>query len=177
MSETASHIGDGDGGIRIHPPMLAAGLLIAGLLLHLLGGHHHHGAVHFHQFAGLLMVAAGVGVLVLCGGDFLGPQYHAQSPWTADRIGKIPPFTFTRNPMYLGPTTILLGFAIFFWSPAMLLAPIMFFLVSIVIIPRKRHALERTFSESPYHGYTNSARPARWLRSESTDRDRSSQLG
>ena len=28
----------------------------------------------------------------------------------------LPPYTFTRNPMYLGLTTILLGFAVFFWS-------------------------------------------------------------
>ncbi|HXR34699.1 MAG TPA: hypothetical protein VN754_02045, partial [Candidatus Binataceae bacterium] len=65
MDENSNPIGDHGRSIRIHPPALAGILLLAGLIIHLLGSHHHfhhHGAAHFHQLAGLLMVAAGVGL-------------------------------------------------------------------------------------------------------------------
>jgi protein-S-isoprenylcysteine O-methyltransferase Ste14 len=161
MSETASHIGDGDGGLRIHPPILAAGLLIAGLVLHLLGGHHRHGAVHFHQFAGLLLVAAGAWFSSYAAGLFSGRNTTLNPHGQPSEFVKIPPFTFTRNPMYLGTAAILLGCAIFFWSPVMVLAPIIFFLViDRVVIPKEEETLERTFGIT-YQDYQRRVR--RWL--------------
>ncbi len=159
MNETADHITDG--GIRIHPPILAGGLLIAGLLLHLLGAHHHHRAVHFHQFAGLLVVAAGTWFSSYAAGVFSGRNTTLNPHGQPAEFVKIPPYTFTRNPMYLGLTAILLGFAIFFWSPVMVLAPIIFFLViDRVVIPKEEEALERTFG-SAYQDYQR--RVHRWL--------------
>jgi protein-S-isoprenylcysteine O-methyltransferase Ste14 len=161
MDETASHIRDGDGGIRIHPPILAGGLLIVGLLLHLLGGYHHHRAVHFHQFAGLLLVAAGAWFSSYAAGVFSGRNTTLNPYGQPAEFVTIPPYTYTRNPMYLGLTAILLGFAIFFWSPVMVLAPIVFFLViDRVVIPKEEEALERTFG-SAYQDYQRRVR--RWL--------------
>ncbi|HEY2107991.1 MAG TPA: isoprenylcysteine carboxylmethyltransferase family protein [Candidatus Binataceae bacterium] len=161
MSETASHIRDGDGSFRIYPPVLAAGLLIAGLVLHLLGAHHHHGAVHFHQFAGMLLVGAGAWFSSYAAGVFSGRNTTLNPQGQPTEFVKIPPFTFTRNPMYLGLTAILLGFAIFFWSPVMLLAPIIFFLViDRVVIPKEEETLERAFGIA-YQDYQRRVR--RWL--------------
>ena len=160
MSETANHVGNGDGGIRIYPPVLAGVLLVAGLLLHLLGAHHHR-AVHFHQFAGLLVVAAGAWFSSYAAGVFSGRNTTLNPHGQPAEFVRLAPYTFTRNPMYLGLTAMLLGFAIFFWSPVMVLAPIIFLLViDRVVIPKEEDTLERTFG-IPYQDYQRRVR--RWL--------------
>ncbi len=162
MDETANNIGSRDDGRKIHPPILALGLLIAGLILHLLGGHHHyHHAVHFHQFAGLLLVAVGTGLSAYAAALFSARDTTRNPYGEPSQFVNIAPYTFTRNPMYLGIVTILLGFAIFFWSPVMMLAPIIFFLViDRVVIAREEEALHRAFG-SAYHDYQHRVR--RWL--------------
>ncbi|HKD65246.1 MAG TPA: isoprenylcysteine carboxylmethyltransferase family protein [Candidatus Binataceae bacterium] len=161
MNETADHIGNG-GGIRIHPPLLAGGLLLAGLLLHLLGVHHHpHHAVHFHQFMGLLLVAAGVGVSAYAAATFSARNTTLNPYGQPSEFVKLGPYNFSRNPMYLGITTLLLGFAVFFWSPVMVLAPIIFFLIiDRAVIPGEERSLERTFGIA-YEDYQRRVR--RWL--------------
>ncbi len=159
MDETATNFGERNG-IRIHPPLLAVGLLLAGLILHLLGSHQHR-AVHFHQLAGLLLVAAGAGLSAYAAGLFSARDTTRNPYGEPAQFVTSTPYTFTRNPMYVGVTTILLGFAIFFWSPVMVLAPIMFFLViDRVVIPREEQALERIFGAS-YQDYQRRVR--RWL--------------
>lgn len=160
MSETTHPFGDNTSGTRIHPPVLAGILLLAGLLLHLLAGPHHR-IVHFHQFAGLILVAAGVGL------SFYAAAIFAARNTTKDPYGEpatlvtVMPYTFTRNPMYLGLTIILVGFAIFFWSAAMLLAPAAFyFVIDRLVIPREEQTLERIFG-SIYLDYQK--RVKRWL--------------
>jgi protein-S-isoprenylcysteine O-methyltransferase Ste14 len=162
MSETASNVSDRDAGMRIHPPILAGGLLIAGLILHLLGSHHHyHHAVHFHQFAGLLMVAAGAALSAYAAALFSARDTTRNPYGEPTQFVTITPYTFTRNPMYLGIVAMLGGFAIFFWSPVMVLAPIVFFLViNRVVIPKEEETLERTFGIN-YQDYQRRVR--RWL--------------
>lgn len=164
MDETSPRSGDHDQSIRIHPPALAGILLLAGLIIHLLGSHHHfhhHGGAHFHQLAGLLIVAAGVGLSSYAAAIFAARDTTRDPYGQPAALVTIAPFTFTRNPMYLGLTIVLLGFAIFFFSPAMLLAPLVFFLViDRVIIPREEQALERSFA-GPYQDYQTRVR--RWL--------------
>ncbi|HYB90235.1 MAG TPA: isoprenylcysteine carboxylmethyltransferase family protein, partial [Candidatus Binataceae bacterium] len=71
------------------------------------------------------------------------------------------PYTFTRNPMYLGSAVALLGMAIFFDSIVMLLAPAVFFsVIDRMVIPREEAAMERRFGQQ-YRDYT--ARVRRWL--------------
>ncbi len=160
MDEAAGNVSDRNGSIRIHPPLLAAGLLLATLILHLLGSYNHR-AVHFHQLAGLLLVAAGTGLSAYAAALFSARDTTRNPYGEPAQFVTIAPYTFTRNPMYLGVTTILLGFAIFFWSPVMVLAPIIFFLViDRVVIPREEHTLERTFGAA-YQDYQRRVR--RWL--------------
>jgi protein-S-isoprenylcysteine O-methyltransferase Ste14 len=162
MDET-NDMKPGTGGMKIHPPLVAGGLLLAGLLLHLLAFHHHHyhRMVDFHQLLGLLLVAAGVGL------SFYVAAIFAARGTTKDPYGEpaalvtTMPFTFTRNPMYLGLTAILLGFAVFFWSTVMVLAPIAFFLaMDRIVIPREEQVLERAFGAS-YRDYQEHVH--RWL--------------
>ncbi len=159
MNETEMSPQSG-GAFRIYPPVLAGLLLLGVLLLHLLGGHHHR-LVHPHQLLGLLLIAGGVGLSSYAAALFSG---HAttRNPYGQPTalVGEAP-YTFTRNPMYLGLATVLLGFAIFFGSPAMLIAPLVFFLmIDRMLIPEEEAALERLFGEQ-YLDYKRRVR--RWL--------------
>ena len=161
MNETTDFHPHQDGGaLRISPPALAGLLLGALFLLHLLGGHHHR-FVHPHQLLGLLAVAAGVGLL-----SYAAALFGARAT-TKDPHGEPTafitdaPYTFTRNPMYLGLAAALLGFALFFGSPAMLIAPLLFYLaIDRMQIPREEAAMERLFGEQ-YLDYKRRVR--RWL--------------
>src|SRR5208282_1492978 len=71
------------------------------------------------------------------------------------------PYTWTRNPMYLGLATALMGLAIFFGSIAMLLAPAVFFaVIDRMVIPREEETMERLFGND-YVDYKNRVR--RWI--------------
>jgi protein-S-isoprenylcysteine O-methyltransferase Ste14 len=109
----------------------------------------------------LLLIAAGVGL-----------SFHAAALITARDTTKNPygqptafvavmPYTFTRNPMYLGLTVVLLGFGVFFGSGAMLLAPIAFLIViDRTVIAREEGTLEQLFGQQ-YLDYKSRVR--RWL--------------
>jgi protein-S-isoprenylcysteine O-methyltransferase Ste14 len=159
MNDTEFHPQRG-GIFRIHPPVLAGLLLLGVLLLHLLGGHHHRFA-HRHQLLGLLLVAGGVALSSYAAALFGGHgttrnPYGHPAAFVTDA-----PYTFTRNPMYLGLAVILLGFAIFFGSPTMLIAPLLFYLViDRMLIPEEETTMERLFGEQ-YLDYKRRVR--RWF--------------
>ena len=159
MNQTDVHPHE-SGALGISPPALAGLLLLGGLLLHLLGGHHHR-FVHPHQLLGLLLVAAGVGLAsyaaALFGGHSTTRNPHGQpTAFVTDA-----PYTFTRNPMYLGLMAVTLGFAVFFGSLAMLIAPLIFYLaIDRMLIPEEEITMERLFGEQ-YLDYKRRVR--RWL--------------
>ncbi|HTT76751.1 MAG TPA: isoprenylcysteine carboxylmethyltransferase family protein, partial [Candidatus Binataceae bacterium] len=75
-------------------------------------------------------------------------------------VGQMP-YTFTRNPMYLGFVAALLGLAVFFGSLVMVAAPVIFVLtIDRLVIPAEEAAMERSFGEA-YREYKASVR--RWL--------------
>jgi protein-S-isoprenylcysteine O-methyltransferase Ste14 len=159
MNETEIHPQDG-WMPRIYPPVLAGLLLLGALLLHLLGGHHHR-FIHPHQLLGMLLVAAGAGLSAYAAALFSGHATTKNPHGEATMLVSEAPYTFTRNPMYLGLAAILLGFAIFFGSPAMLIAPLVFFLmIDRMLIPEEEATLERLFGEQ-YLDYKRRVR--RWL--------------
>src|SRR5579885_2482938 len=150
MSETSETLNAAPGGYRIHPPLLAAGLLIGTLILHSL---FERGDTQAHGVLGLLLAAGGIGLSF-----FAAALFQARNT-TKNPYGE--PSQFTRNPMYLGLTVALLGLAIFFGSIVMLLAPIGFFLVlDRMVIPNEENALARIFGQQ-YLDYK--ARVRRWL--------------
>ena len=160
VGENCAQGADTNGTIRIHPSTLAGILLLGGLLFHLLGGHHHR-VLHLHQLLGLLSVAGGV---VL---SFYATAIFAARDTTKNPFGQptafvsTMPYTFTRNPMYVGLTTILFGFAVFFGSPVMLAAPIVFLVViDRMVIPKEEDTMEHLFGQQ-YRDYKSRVR--RWL--------------
>lgn len=59
------------------------------------------------------------------------------------------PFSFSRNPIYLGMTLVLFGVAFFVGTLPMFLAPIIFFcIINFVFIPYEEQKMERQFGES-----------------------------
>ncbi|MDO8430990.1 MAG: isoprenylcysteine carboxylmethyltransferase family protein [Candidatus Binatus sp.] len=146
-------------GMKIHPPLLAAALLAATLILHFILPENR--TVAWHHVIGLLIVAAGVGICVFPAAVFQARD-TTKNPYGEPAAFVVqPPYTFTRNPMYLGLTTALAGFAIFFGSIVMLAAPAIFaFVIDGKVIPREEATMERLFGQQ-YLDYKNRVR--RWL--------------
>jgi len=156
--DTSEIAGNTPSGYRIHPPMLAGGLLVGTLILHSL---FEYGDARPHQVFGLLLTAGGVGVCFFAAAIFQARDttknpYGEPSQFVVER-----PYTFTRNPMYVGLVTALLGFAIFFGSIVMLLAPIALFVwLDRMVIPGEEGTMERMFGQR-YVDYKTRVR--RWL--------------
>ncbi len=82
----------------------------------------------------------------------------AETPTTLVTSG---PYRFTRNPMYLGMTSILLGIAIFIGTISLFLAPLAFCItINATFIPKEEKILENIFG-SEYLDYKNKVR--RWV--------------
>ncbi len=158
MDEIRARATGASDSIRIHPPLLAGILLICTLILHLIGEHH---TLPTLQFFGLLLVAGGAGLCcyaaaLFAAGDTTKNPYGEPSGFVSQA-----PYTFTRNPMYLGFTTVLFGFAVFFGSAVMTLAPITFLvIIDRMVIPREEDTMERLFGQQ-YVDYKQRVR--RWL--------------
>ncbi len=146
-------------GIPIPPPLLALLLLAGGLLLH--GMSHGPRLVFAHHVLGLLIIAGGVLIAAYAAALFQARKTGLDPRGEATVFVVERPYTFTRNPMYLGTTLVLFGFAVFFASIAMLLAPIAYFIiVDRMVIPLEEQNLERLFGPS-YLDYQTRVR--RWL--------------
>jgi protein-S-isoprenylcysteine O-methyltransferase Ste14 len=161
MSESESGAFETGDTPRIHPPTLAGLLLLGGLVLHLLGRHPHHPLVYPHQLVGLLIVAGGVALMVYAAALFAARETTKTPYGNPTSFVVVMPYTFTRNPMYLGLATLLMGFAVFFASFAILLAAVIFFVViDRAVIPREEQTMEWLFGQQ-YLDYKTRVR--RWL--------------
>jgi protein-S-isoprenylcysteine O-methyltransferase Ste14 len=138
---------------------LAAALILVTLILHFVLPEER--LVGWHHVIGLLLVAAGSGLSTFAAAIFQARD-TTKNPYGDPATFVVqPPYTWTRNPMYLGITTTLLGLAIFFGSIVMLLAPIAFFIViDRMVIPREEETMERLFGQQ-YVDYRNRVR--RWI--------------
>ena len=144
---------------RIHPPLLAAALVLGTLVLHFLLPEER--TVGWYQVIGLLVVAFGAGLCCFAAAIFQA-RGTTRKPWgEPTTFVAQAPYTWTRNPMYLGVAAALFGLAIFFSSIAMLQAPAVFFaVIDRMVIPREEETLERLFGND-YVDYKNRVR--RWI--------------
>ena len=144
---------------KIHPPILAGALLLATLALHFMLPEQR--VVGLEQVIGLLFVVFGVGMSCFAAAIFQARETTKNPYGEPTAFVAQPPYTWTRNPMYLGLATTLFGLAIFFGSIAMLLAPAVFFaVIDRMVIPREEETMERLFGQD-YRDYTYRVR--RWL--------------
>jgi protein-S-isoprenylcysteine O-methyltransferase Ste14 len=144
---------------KIYPPLLAGALLLATLALHFILPEER--SVGWHHLIGMLVVAGGVGICTFAAAIFQARE-TTRNPYGEPGVFVVQtPYIWTRNPMYLGLTTALLGVAIFFGSIVMLLAPVAFFMViDRMVIPREEKTMERLFGQQ-YVDYRERVR--RWI--------------
>ena len=145
--------------MKIHPPLLAGALMLVALVLHFMLPEER--AVGWEQVIGLLFVVFGAVASSFAAALFQARE-TTRNPYGEPAAFVVQaPYTWTRNPMYLGLATTLFGLAIFFGSIAMLLAPAVFFaVIDRMVIPREEETMERLFGQD-YRDYTYRVR--RWL--------------
>jgi protein-S-isoprenylcysteine O-methyltransferase Ste14 len=144
---------------KIYPPLLAGALVLGTLVLHFIVPEER--TVGWYQVIGLLVVAVGAGLSCFAAALFQARETTRNPYGEPTALVAQAPYTWTRNPMYLGLATALMGLAIFFSSIAMLLAPVVFFaVIDRMVIPREEETLERLFGQD-YAAYKDRVR--RWI--------------
>jgi len=120
------------------------------------------GAWTWHHFAGLPVIALGAGVLLRCIWDFYATGRGTLAP--VDPPTKLVVhglYRYARNPMYLGVVLIVLGEAVFFRSPTLLVYSGIFFgIVHIFVVDYEEPTLRSKFGE-PYDVYRRAV--PRWV--------------
>ena len=144
---------------KIYPPLLAGALLLGTLILHFMLPEER--SVGWHHVIGLLVTAGGVGICFFAAAIFQARETTKNPYGEPTEFVVQPPYTWTRNPMYFGLATALLGLAIFFGSIVMLTAPVAFFVaIDRIVIPREEETMERIFGQQ-YVDYKDRVR--RWI--------------
>jgi protein-S-isoprenylcysteine O-methyltransferase Ste14 len=146
--------------VRVLPPLLFLTVLAGALVLDGLWPLSLPAATGW-TVAGVLLVAAGLGVMVWAG-VVMARAHTTVSPWASvSALVTHGPFRFTRNPIYLGDLLVYVGIALWVrtWWPLLLL-PLVFVAVQrLVIGPEERYLTSRF--EAEYTAYRQRVR--RWL--------------
>jgi protein-S-isoprenylcysteine O-methyltransferase Ste14 len=111
---------------------------------------------------GLLVWLAGVCLLVWCSVEFYVSGRGTLAPWSPpQRLVRAGPYRLSRNPMYVGVTLILTGWAVLFWSLTLTAyAAVVLLAFHIRVLTGEEPWLKRTFG-ADWESYR--ARVPRWL--------------
>jgi protein-S-isoprenylcysteine O-methyltransferase Ste14 len=111
---------------------------------------------------GVLAFILGVFVLLWCTVVFYVSGRGTLAPWSPpQRLVAVGPYRFSRNPMYVGVTLILIGWATLFWSRTLAVyAALVLLAFHLRVIAGEEPWLERTFG-ADWESYR--ARVPRWL--------------
>ena len=150
----------GNPGIRVPPPLIYLLPLLLGLFLDS-RSHVPFLPRRIRHVIGWSLVGGGA----LLSQWFLRTMHSAEAPIRTDkpvpRLTTNGPFRFTRNPGYLSLAMIYASIAILRNSPwAIILLPLVLFVIQREVIGREERYLERTFGEE-YLAYK--ARVRRWV--------------
>ena len=149
-------------GVRFPPPFLFAGGWLAGWLLDrsyplplLADAPAELGS------AALLLCVAGVALVAWGMLTFLGARTSVIPDRPARRLVASGPYRFTRNPMYVGLTTLYVGLTLLArsWWPLVFL-PVVMALLGALVIRREERYLASAFG-AEYEAYRRRVR--RWL--------------
>lgn len=146
--------------IKVRPPVLYAGFLLTGLLLHFFFPWPVFDAFWIGAAAGALAAAFGAALLIWAVRTLMGAGVNPRFR-PVGNIVQHGPYVMTRNPMYVGFTLIYLGVsaAVNTLWPVALLALVLAALHYGVILPEERY-LEARFGQE-YRMYRQKVR--RWL--------------
>lgn len=111
---------------------------------------------------GVLIIIGGLSILISAARVFkqLETTINPMQPSQASKLAITGPFKFTRNPMYLGMSIMLIGFGVIFGAKltVCLLALFVLYITIFQIMPEER-AMEQKFDD--WEDY--SAKVRRWL--------------
>ena len=145
--------------IYLPPPIIAAGLLGAAGII--------HGVLPFLEVlpatpvGGLVWGASGLALAFSAALQFKALKTTVLPLGAPSELVTLGAYLWTRNPMYLGLLTALIGFALYIGTLPFFLVPWIFFLViNRVHIPYEEAVLEKTFG-SAYERYLKRVR--RWI--------------
>ncbi|GAC1306715.1 MAG: isoprenylcysteine carboxylmethyltransferase family protein [Vulcanimicrobiaceae bacterium] len=147
-------------GVLVPPPLIFAVALGCGLAI---DRDPHARAPHAHAYR-RLGVAAIVGGAALGAGTLgwlkrAGTNPSPYAPTTA--LVTDGPFTWTRNPAYVGATSVYIGIALYAYSlPALTLLPVALAVLDRAVVEREERYLDGLFGEA-YRAYR--ARVPRWF--------------
>jgi protein-S-isoprenylcysteine O-methyltransferase Ste14 len=146
---------------RFRPPFVAIALVLLAWLVDWLIAPPRVVAWPW-AWLGAVAIAAGIALIAWAIGLFrrIGTTHDVREPPT--RLVTTGPYRFTRNPMYVGLTTILLGMGLLVGTwPFLVFPPVAFVLVvSAFFIRREEQILVRAFGEE-YEVFRRRVR--RWL--------------
>lgn len=147
-------------GVIAPPPLIFAGPLAAGLLLH-----RFFPKRFVPRWIGITLGGLGIisGAMLIRGGfrEMLAAKTNVNPTLPANTIVTGGPYRYTRNPLYMGLTLMYAGVAFLanaFW--AMLLLPLVLVVMVYGVIKREEQYLEQKFGEQ-YLSYK--ARVRRWF--------------
>ena len=116
----------------------------------------------FQMPLGVVIIICGLAVLILAVRVFkqLETTINPMQPSQASKLAITGPFKFTRNPMYLGMSIMLIGFGVIFGAKltVFLLALFVLYITIFQIMPEER-AMEQKFDD--WKDY--SAKVRRWI--------------
>jgi protein-S-isoprenylcysteine O-methyltransferase Ste14 len=118
--------------------------------------------LHFHMYAGLLVMGVGLIIMLRCIIQFALEGMGTLSPADpTERLVVRGLYQYSRNPMYVGVTMILIGEAILTQSTSLwIYSAIVFTCFNLFIIFREERRLQRDFGEE-YKLYCRRVR--RWI--------------
>ena len=110
----------------------------------------------------LAVVGAGTVLLAWCVREFYVAGKGTLAPWSPPRhLVTSGPFRYSRNPIYIAMLVIIAGWALFFWSRALLIyLGVMFALFHVRTLLGEEPRLAREFGRD-WNAYTQQVR--RWL--------------
>jgi protein-S-isoprenylcysteine O-methyltransferase Ste14 len=108
-----------------------------------------------------LMICGGI-LAIWCIGDFVVRGSGTAAPFDPPKkFVAVGPYRWTRNPMYVGGITVLVGFALSLHSPAVLLLAAFFLLLSHFFVTRVEEPGLRKKFGAAYEDYLKTV--PRWL--------------
>jgi len=150
-------------GVIAPPPLLLLAAVVAGLLLDRIVGWHPLDFLEggWRWGLGAVLVAAGFGLVAWASTRFSRAGTNVPTNRPVEALVTDGPYRFSRNPIYVGGTLVLLGIAVLTRSFGMVLGLVVFLAVmNGLVIKREERLLDRLFGE-PYRAYR--AKVRRWL--------------
>ena len=151
-------------GVRLPPPLIFLSPLVFAWWMNrrlpfLIVG--DEGSPLWMWTVGVLMVAAGLALAVWALLDFFRARTNPLPHHPARALVIVAPYTFTRNPMYLGMTSMYLGVTLCKnWAWPVFCLPFVWWVMNAYVIAREERYLRGAFG-AQYEAYC--ARVRRWL--------------